>query len=99
VIPSRRSSRLIDNGKAVIENAQEFKRKWNLEDNICKHMKPPKSHVVSKDLLLAVAKDIGIGIEDGNPIIDKMIELDTSRIADMSSRCSNLGCSSNSVDT
>jgi hypothetical protein len=50
-------------------------------------------------LLLAVAKDIGIGIEDGNPIIDKMIELDTSRIADMSSRCSNLGCSSNSVDT
>jgi predicted lysophospholipase L1 biosynthesis ABC-type transport system permease subunit len=32
-IPMRRSSRLIDNGKIVEANAQDFKRKWNLEEN------------------------------------------------------------------
>jgi hypothetical protein len=99
VIPSRRSSRLMDNGRTVIANAQEFKRKWNLEDNPGKNKKPLNSHVVSKEQLITVAKDIGIGIEDGNPILDKMIELDSSRIADMKSRCTNSGCSSNSVET
>ena len=99
VIPSRRSSRLIDSGKTVLENAQDFKREWNLEDNAGISKNPFKSHVVSKKLLIYVAKDIGIGIEDGNPILDKRVDLDSIRIADMQAKCSHSGCSSNTLDT
>jgi len=99
VIPTRRSSRIMDNGKTVTENAQEFKRKWSLEDNTGKTKKSTKLHVVSKHLLLSVAKEVGIDVEDGNPILDRMVELDSSRLADMNARCSKTGCSSRSVDT
>jgi hypothetical protein len=50
-------------------------------------------------LLLSVAKEVGIDVEDGNPILDRMVELDSSRLADMNARCSKTGCSSRSVDT
>jgi len=60
VIPSRRSSRLIDSGKTVLENAQDFKRKWNLEDNAGISKNPSKTHVVFKKLLISMAKDIAL---------------------------------------
>lgn len=82
-----------------MENAQDFKRKWNLEDNAGISKNPSKSHVVSKKLLISMSKDIGIGIEDGNPILDKMVDLDSIRIADMQAKCSHSGCSSNTLHT
>lgn len=45
-----------------------------------------------------MAKDIGIDVEDGHPILDKMVELDSARIGDMISKCSHVGCSSKAVE-
>jgi hypothetical protein len=77
----------------MMDNAQEFKRKWNLEDN--KGIKHKTSNIpsTSKDLLASVAKDIGIVVEDGNPILDKMVELDSSRMADNIAECKQVSCS------
>jgi hypothetical protein len=61
-------------------NAQDFKRKWNLEDDKGITNKTSKIPSISKDLLNSVAKDIGVLVEDGSPIMDKMVELDNSRI-------------------
>ena len=97
MIPLRRSSRRVDDGKKVMECAQEFKRKWYLEDNAGISKKPPKPHPVSKNLLLSVAKDIGIDVEDGHPILDKMVQLYFARMGDMLSEGSHAGCSSKAV--
>ena len=94
MIPLRRSSRRVDDGKKVMECAQEFKRKWYLEDNAGISKKPTKPHPVSKNLLLSVAKDIGIDIEDGHPVLDKMVQLDLDRMGDTFSKGSHAGCSS-----
>jgi uncharacterized protein (UPF0548 family) len=92
VIPLRRSTRHVDNGKDVLENAQDFKRKWNLEDNAGINKKSSKTLAISENLLLSVAKDIGIGIEDGNPILQKMVELDSNRVIYMEAKCSHQDC-------
>ena len=94
VMPLRRSSRRVDDGKKVMECAQEFKRKWYLEDNAGISKKPTKPHPVSKNLLLSVAKDIGIDIEDGHPVLDKMVQLDLDRMGEMFSKGSHASCSS-----
>jgi hypothetical protein len=91
-IPIRRSSRLIDNGKTVEANAQDFKRKWNLEENKGISHTANKIPSVSKSLLISVAKDIGIEVEDGNPILDKMIDLDNSRVSDSTVACKHKNC-------
>jgi len=44
-----------------------------------------------------VAKDIGIDVEDGHPILDKMAQLDFARMGDMLSKGSHVGCSSKAV--
>lgn len=93
VIPLRRSSRNLDNGKIVLANAQDFKRKWNLEDNYGMNPKSSKIPAVSKSQLTSIAKKkIGVVIEDGHPDVDKLIELDISRMADSRKNCSHQGC-------
>lgn len=92
VIPTRRSSRLVDNGKAMVANAQDFKRKWNLEDNKGINHKTHNIPSISKNLLVSVAKDIGVVVEDGNPILDNLVELDNSRMADNIARCKHVSC-------
>lgn len=75
-ISLRRSARLGDDGRLMMEKAQEAKRKWNLED------KTGKNPRISKTLLSAVAKEIGLDNLDGNPsVIDSIINLDNSRTA------------------
>ena len=44
-----------------------------------------------------MAKDIGIDVEDGHPILDKMVQLDFARMGDMLSKGSHVGCSSRAV--
>ena len=44
-----------------------------------------------------MAKDIGIDVEDGHPILDKMVQLDFARMGDMLSKGSHVGCSSKAV--
>lgn len=87
-----RSSRNIDNGKLMMEKAQEAKRKWNLDEktgNLTKNSK------ISKTLLISVAKDIGLDVMDGNPdIVEAMIELDCSRIAASELNCTIPNCKS-----
>jgi len=41
-----------------------------------------------------VAKDIGIDIEDGHPVLDKMVQLDLDRMGEMFSKGSHASCSS-----
>ena len=44
-----------------------------------------------------MAKDIGIDVEDGHPILDKMVQLDLARMGDMFSKGSHAVCSSKAV--
>ena len=68
----RRSSRNADDGRTILDKAQEFKRKWNLESNAGINAKA-QNHV-SKALLVGV---------DGNPqVLDRMIALDRQRSLD-----------------
>ena len=59
----RRSSRNIDDGRPVLEKAQEFKRKWNLENNAGNKSK--SQNIISKSLLISVAKDLDVVGMDG----------------------------------
>lgn len=71
----RRSSRNADDGRTILDKAQEFKRKWNLESNAGINAKA-QNHV-SKALLVSVAKDLNVLGVDGNPqVLDRMITLD-----------------------
>jgi len=91
VIPLRRSSRNVDNGKLMMGKAQEAKRKWNLDDRTGI---PTKNSKVSKPLLLSVAKDIGLEILDGDPdLVECMVQLDCSRNADSKLNCTHTSCS------
>jgi len=88
VVPLRRSSRNVDDGRTMMDKAQEAKRKWNLEDRTGN-----KSSRVSKSTLLSVAKDIGLDVGDGNPdLLDTMIELDSSGTTANEVNCKNQGC-------
>lgn len=90
VIPLRRSSRIVDNGGTMMAKAQEAKRKWNLNDNTGKKS---YSNVVSANLLLSVAKDIGIDVMDGNPdLLQNMIDLDDSRSKNYKVECKYKDC-------
>jgi hypothetical protein len=65
----------------MLDKAQEFKRKWNLEGNVGIKSKSQKH--VSKSLLISVANDLNIVGVDGNPqVLDRMIELDSQRSLD-----------------
>ena len=77
----RRSSRNADDGRTILDKAQEFKRKWNLESNAGINAKA-QNHV-SKALLISVAKDLDVVGVDGNPqVLDRMIALDRQRSLD-----------------
>lgn len=77
-VPLRRSSRLVDDGRIMMDKAQDSKRKWNLDDNPGINSK--SQSYVSVVLLQSVAKDIGIAGLDGNPkVLDNMISLDNQR--------------------
>jgi hypothetical protein len=56
VLPTRRSNSHIDNGKSVMAKAQEFKRKWNLEDNSGITQKAPKTHRFLKSFLFLLLR-------------------------------------------
>lgn len=54
----------------------------------------PRSSTLSKPILLSIAKDTGLEVEDGNPdIVDKMLELDCSRTAASELNCKFPSCS------
>lgn len=77
----------MNNGKSMLEIAQETKRKWNLDD------KTGNKSKITKSSLLSVAAHIDLVIEDGNPnLVDKMLELDYSRTTDSEQKCSFDGC-------
>jgi hypothetical protein len=77
----RRSSRNIDDGRPILQKAQEFKTKWNLEDNA--GIKSKSQNNISKSLLISVAKDLDVVGVDRNPqLLDKMISLDRQRSLD-----------------
>jgi hypothetical protein len=77
----RRSSRNADDGRTILDKAQEFKRKWNLESNAGINAKA-QNHV-SKALLVFVAKDLNAVGVDGNPqVLDRTIALDRQRSLD-----------------
>jgi len=59
VIATRRSARNLDNGKTMMEKAQEAKRKWNLDTKTGM----PKTNI-SKSLLISVAKETGLVIKE-----------------------------------
>jgi hypothetical protein len=87
IMPVRRSSRNMDNGRTMLEKAQETKRKWNLDDN------SGNSSKISKPLLISVAKDIGLDIGDGDPkLLDGMVQLDCGRIANSKHICKHPSC-------
>lgn len=79
VLPVRRSSRISDSGKTTLANAQEIKRIWNLNNNSGINKKSQKIPSGSKSLLVSVASDIGIVFEDGNPVVENLVELDDNR--------------------
>lgn len=88
-IPLRRSSRHTEDGRPMMEKAQEAKRKWNLDDKTGKNTKISKPHLIS------VAMEIGLANLDGNPDeIDAMLELDSSRHAASQVNCKFSGCDS-----
>lgn len=77
-ITLRRSTSKVDDGKTMMDKAQEFKRKWNLEDNTSKTSKT--QHKSTKAKLISIANDLNIVGVDGNPnVLDRMISLDEQR--------------------
>lgn len=91
VIPLRRSSTNMDNGKPMMEKTQEAKRKWNLDD---KPGNASKTSKISKPLLLSVAKNIDLIVPDGDPdVVESMIQLDCSRNANSKKNCTHSSCS------
>lgn len=90
VIPLRRSSRNIDDGRTMMEKAQEAKRKWNMEENASNKK---LSIVTSAARLLSVAKDIGVVVQDGNPdLVNQMLEVDNKRSKDSMLQCKHIPC-------
>lgn len=67
----------MDDGRPVLDKAQEFKRKWNLEDNAGKK----KSTVnITTHRLTDIAKEFGITLEDGNvELVKQLIKIDRDR--------------------
>jgi hypothetical protein len=71
IIVERRSNRYVEDGKTVLEKAQEVKRKWDEEDIIGKIKQKPLH--ISFDDLNNVVVVIGIVDKDGNPISSKVV--------------------------
>jgi hypothetical protein len=85
VIPLRRSARHAEDGRIMMEKAQEAKRKWNLDDKTG-NKKPTN---LSKNHLLSIAKEISLVGMDENPnLVDDMLDLDSSRTAASRINCS-----------
>lgn len=58
----------------MLEKAQGFKRKWNMEDQA--GMKSKSHTCISKTSLISVAKELNVIGADGNPqALDNMISL------------------------
>lgn len=92
IIPVRRSTRILDNGKSMLDKAQEAKRKRNLERN---DGKKKTSVSGNSDSLLQVAKEIGIDFVIGNSnIVSQMIDLDNRRSKTSKVECKVSGCGS-----
>lgn len=90
ILPLRRSSRHVDGGRSMLDKAQDVKRKWNLEDNQGNKI---TSNNVSTDLLLSIAKDIGVVLQNGNSdLMQQMIEIDNTRSKASILECKHDSC-------
>lgn len=69
-----------------------------MENNAGKNKSSSHSLSVSKNLLLNVAKEVGIVVEDGNPILDTMISLDHSRPSNFAAVCGHNSCNGDSLE-
>lgn len=67
-IPTRRSKRGTDDGRTMLEKAQDLKRKHALE--VKGGMKQTSKPISIKDSLITIAAEFGIISKDGNPFYD-----------------------------
>lgn len=96
VMPLRRSARNVDDGRVMLDKAQDFKRKWNLEDNAGKKKKTNVD--ITAHRLTDIAKEVGITLEDGNPdLVNQLINIDKDRCMTSKLECKHSSCCSSST--
>jgi hypothetical protein len=94
VVVERRSKRHVEDGKTVLEKAQDTKRKWN--EGARTGITKPKHNLVTYDDLRSSALFFGIVHKDGNPVNNRVIkeieksEIDRNRV--YSDSCSHELC-------
>jgi hypothetical protein len=89
----RRSARTVNDGKIVIEKAQNLKRKVNLEEN--QGTKPPLPQTLSQDTVTYVAHllDVNIGhTHNAVEVVKEIVDLDHNRHNSFSSACKVQEC-------
>ena len=82
LIPAqRKSKRFNDDGRSMLEKAQDYKRKHNLDSMQGNNSKPFSK--TNSSTLANIASEIGIISRDGNPLsqsmLDNMVKLDKLR--------------------
>lgn len=101
VIATRKSKRGMDDGRTMLEKAQDIKRKYTLEDNEG-NKKPPRP-LTNKASLSIIASQIGLVSQDGNlfsnSMLDSMLELDDLRSKNFVKTCEEFPCSSSGISS
>lgn len=101
IIADRRSNRLRDDGKTVLEKAQNLKRKVNIEGNTCTTFSDKTFALNFADVLL-ITKNVDIrigGDNEGSGALNNIIARDKDRNDSYKENCRDQECYNKVIDS